>query len=171
MQKPVLVAYATKFGSTREVAEAIAAAMREAGVEVDMRPLREVKSLESYGAIVVGAALYMYKWHKDAIRFVERCQSELVGKRVAVFALGPVNDVEKEWSEARARLDKELARFPSFRPVEVEMFGGSFDAQKLQFPWSLVPGLKKLPATDIRDWTAIGSWGSRLAETFRLPEA
>ncbi len=171
MHRSILVAYATRYGSTQEVAEAVASELREAGVEVEIRPLREVKSLDDYRAIVVGAALYMYKWHKDAIRFLEQHQNELIGRPVAVFALGPVNEVEKEWDEARGQLDKELERFPWLRPVEVKLFGGRFDPEALKFPWNVVPGLKKLPTNDIRDWTAIRAWGRDLAERFRPPEA
>jgi menaquinone-dependent protoporphyrinogen oxidase len=170
MHRSILIAYATRYGSTQEVAEAVASEMRDAGVEVELRPLREVKSLEGYRAIVVGAALYMYKWHKDAIRFLEQRHNELIGRPVAIFALGPVNDVEKEWDEARGQLDKELERFPWLRPVEVKLFGGRFDPEMLKFPWNVVPGLKKLPTNDIRDWDAIRTWGRELAEGFRPPE-
>jgi menaquinone-dependent protoporphyrinogen oxidase len=170
VQGPILVAYATRYGSTKEIAEAIAAELRSAGLEVEIRSLREVKSLGGYRAIVMGAALYMYKWHKDAVRFLERHQNELIGKRVAVFAPGPINDVEKEWSEARGQLDKELERFPWFRPMDVKLFGGRFDPETLKFPWNLVPGLNRLPANDIRDWPAIRAWGRELADRFRPPE-
>jgi menaquinone-dependent protoporphyrinogen oxidase len=170
MHKPILIAYATRYGSTREVADVIASEMREAGVEVEIRPLREVKSLETYRAIVMGAALYMYKWHKDAIRFLEQHQKELIGLPAAVFALGPVNEVEKEWDEAHGQLDKELERFSWLRPVEVKLFGGRFDPEMLKFPWNVVPGLKKLPTNDVRDWETIRAWGRELAERFRPPD-
>lgn len=62
----VLVAYATKYGSTQEVAEAIAATLREGGVGVDIQPMRGVRALEKYGAVVLGAPIYLGKWHKDA---------------------------------------------------------------------------------------------------------
>ena len=42
----VLLAYATRFGSTQEVAENVAASLREAGLKVDLRLMRQVESLD-----------------------------------------------------------------------------------------------------------------------------
>jgi menaquinone-dependent protoporphyrinogen oxidase len=82
---------------------------------------------------------------------------------VAIFALGPFHDDEKEWQAVRLQLDKELAKFPWLTPVAREIFGGKFDPAKLRFPWSWLPALKQLPASDVRDWTAIRAWASNLA--------
>jgi menaquinone-dependent protoporphyrinogen oxidase len=167
MSASILVGYATRYGSTQEVAEAIAATLREEGLAVDLRPLKEVKSLEGYSGVVMGAPLYMFRWHKDATSFLSRHRQALTGRPVAVFALGPFNDVPKEWQDVRTNLDKELAKFPWFAPVAIEVFGGKFDPAKLDFPYSLVPGLKKMPVTDIRDWTAIRAWANSLAAKFK----
>ena len=163
METKALVAYASKYGSTEQVAEAIAATLRERGLEVDLQPARAVQSLAGYQAVVLGAPLYMFHWHKDALRFVSKHRQALTQRPVAVFALGPFNDVEKEWQEVRAQLDKELAKFPWLVPVAVEIFGGKFDPARLRFPYNLIPALKQMPASDIRDWTAIRAWASDLA--------
>lgn len=163
MSSSILVGYATRYGSTQEVAEAIAATLRESGLEVDLQPMRAVRTLEGYTAVVLGAPLYMFHWHKDAKSFLSRHRKALMERPVAVFALGPFEDTPKQWQDVRANLDKELAEFPWFAPVAVEIFGGKFDPAKLDFPYSLVPGLKKLPAADIRDWTAIRAWANNLA--------
>ena len=163
MSASILVGYATRYGSTQEVAEAIASALREGGLAVDCQPMKGVQSLEGYGGVVLGAPLYMFRWHKDAKNFLSRHRQALTGRPVAVFALGPFNDVPKDWQEVRANLDKELAKFPWFAPVAIEVFGGKFDPAKLDFPYTLVPGLKKMPVTDIRDWTAIRAWANSLA--------
>src|SRR5215469_569468 len=70
MSASILVAYATRYGSTQEVAEAIAATLRERGLAVDIQPMRDVRSLDQYRAVVLGAPLYMFHWHKDAIHFL-----------------------------------------------------------------------------------------------------
>ncbi len=164
MSASILVGYATRYGSTQEVAEAIAQTLREDGLAADLKPMKEVRSLEGYEGVVIGAPLYMFHWHKDAKNFLSRHRQALLERRVAVFALGPFNDVPKEWQDVRANLDKELAEFPWFKPLAVEVFGGKFDPAKLDFPYSLVPGLKKLPVSDIRDWTAIRAWANSLAD-------
>jgi menaquinone-dependent protoporphyrinogen oxidase len=118
---------------------------------------------------VLGAPLYMFRWHKDAKSFLSRHRQALTQRPVAVFALGPFQDVPKDWQDVRANFDKQLAEFPWFAPVALEIFGGKFDPAKLDFPYSLVPGLKKMPVSDIRDWTAIRAWANGLAETLALP--
>ena len=164
MPTSVLVAYATKYGSTQEVAEAVAAALRESGLKVDVHPAREVRGLEGYDAVVLGAALYMYKWHKDALGFLSKHRKALAGRPVAVFALGPVHvpHDEKEWQGSRAQLDKELAKHSWLKPVAVEILGGKFDPTKLSFPWNKFAG--KEPPSDARDWTVIRAWAAGISK-------
>jgi menaquinone-dependent protoporphyrinogen oxidase len=164
MAAPILVGYATRSGSTTEVAEAVAATLRDQGLDVDLQPIKEVRSLSDYRAVVLGAPLFMFRWHKDARHFLSRYRQALEGRPAAVFALGPFHDDEKERREVRAQLDKELAKFPWFQPRSIEVFGGRFDPKLLTFPWKLLPGLGKMPPSDIRDWSKIRSWASELAE-------
>lgn len=173
MQIKVLVGYASKYGSTQEVAEAIATTMREKGLVVDLKPVREVKTLEEYTAIVLGAPLYMFHWHKEARDFLSRHREALTKRPVAVFALGPLNNEEKDWQEIRAQFDKELAKFPWLTPIAVELFGGKFDPEKLRFPDNMITilpasPLHKTPAIDVRDWTVIRAWASKLGTQLQL---
>lgn len=158
MSASVLVGYATRYGSTQEVAETVAAALREGGLEVDLQAVRQVRSLEGYGAVVLGAPLFMFRLHRDARRFLSRHRKALAERLVAVFALGPVHDPydEAEWQDSRAQLDKELAKYPWLTPVAIELFGGKYDPEKLRFPISVFAGEE--PASDLRDWAAIRAW-------------
>ena len=162
MSTSTLVAFASRYGSTREVAEAVATVLRELAIPVDLRPAREVRSLEGASAVVLGAPLYMFRWHADALRFLSRHRSALSALPVAIFALGPFHDDAKERQDARGQLDKELARFPWLVPAAVEVFGGKFDPARLDFPYNLMPPLKKIPATDVRDWAGIRAWAASL---------
>ncbi len=163
MSTLVLVGYATRYGSTQEVAEAIAETLGDCGLAVDIQPLSEVRTLAGYSAVVMGAALYMFRWHKDARRFLSRHRKDLTERPVAIFALGPTHDPfdEKEWQDSRAQLDKALAKYPWLSPVALEMFGGKFDPAKLPFPINKLAGDE--PESDIRDWTAIRAWAKDLA--------
>jgi menaquinone-dependent protoporphyrinogen oxidase len=157
-----LVGYATRFGSTQQVAEAVAATLRECGLEVDIQPLRKVRTLAGYSVVVLGAPLFMFHWHKDALRFLSQHRQALTERPVAVFALGPTHEPhdEEEWKDSSAQLDKELAKFPWFTPVALKMFGGKYDPAKLRFPINWLAG--KEPASDLRDWTAIRAWAADL---------
>jgi len=163
MSDAVLVAYATRHGSTQEVAEAIAETLREKGLEVDLLPAREVGALDKYRAVVLGAPLYMFRWHKDARRFLSRHRQALEQRPVAVFALGPFEDKEEDWQGVREQIDKEMTKFPWFTPLAVQVIGGKFDPNTLTFPYTLIPALKQMPVSDLRDWEAIRAWASDLA--------
>ena len=82
---------------------------------------------------MLGAPLYMFRWHKDAKRFLSRHHQALMARPVAVFALGPFHDDAKEFQMARSQLDKELLEFPWFAPVAIEIFGGKFDPAAAAF--------------------------------------
>ncbi len=163
MPASILVAYATRYGSTREVAEAVTAVLRDQSRDVELQPARTVRSLEAYSAVVLGAPLYMFRWHADAQRFLSRHRKALAARPLAIFALGPWHDDEKERQESRAQLDKELLKYRWLAPVVVQVFSGRFDPAKLGFPYTLIGPLKKLPAEDARDWNAIRAWAGGLA--------
>jgi menaquinone-dependent protoporphyrinogen oxidase len=157
MDGKVLVGYVSKHGSTREVAEAVDAALREAGVRTALCEASRVHGLEEYDAVVLGAPIYMMRWDRTAQRFLRRHRQELEDKPLAVFALGPLHEDEAEWAKARSVLDGALEA-TGVTPCAVEVFGGRIDPTELHFPFS------KMPAEDARDWTAIAAWAAGLPE-------
>lgn len=109
----------------------------------------------------------MFHWQKDALNFLTKYRTPLTTRPVAIFALGPFHADEKEFQGACEQLDKELAKFPWLTSAAIEIFGGKFDPEKLTFPYNLVPALKKMPASNVRDWMAIRSWANDLAAQFK----
>ena len=168
MSDSILVAYATRYGSTQQVAETVTETLRDSGLEVDIQPMQQVRTLAGYRAVVLGAPLYIGRWHKEAQRFLSLHQKALTQRPVAIFALGPTQPDEKEWEGARAQLDQELAKYPWLTPVALELFGGKYDPAKLSFFHKLLATLPasplhQMPASDVRDWTAIRAWARELA--------
>lgn len=163
MEPVVLLTYATRSGSTEEVAQAVAQTLRENSVAAEIQPIQSVHSLEPYAAVVLGVPLYMTRFHKDARRFLAANHSALMKVPVALFVLGPVQKDEKDWTGAQKQLEKELAKFSWLSPVSQKIVGGRFDPSKLGFPFRLIPALRKMPASDVRDWTAIRAWASEVA--------
>lgn len=168
MSNSILVTFATIHGSTQQVAEKIAATLRDHNRLVDLQPVKSVRAIEPYQALVLGAPLYLFHWHKDALNLLARQRRALAQKPIALFALGPINNVEKEFADARAMLDKELVKFAWLKPSAVEVFGGRLDPPHFRFPYKLLPGMNKLPVSDIRDWAAIETWASHLPSLFEL---
>jgi menaquinone-dependent protoporphyrinogen oxidase len=173
MENKVLVAYASKYGSTQEVADVVAVTLRERGLEVDLQHMRKVRTLVGYSAAVLGAPFYFGQWLKDAQKFLAQHREALSKQHVVVFALGPTHGDEQERQGARTQLDKEIAKFPWLTPVALVMFGGKYNPAKLRFPDSLIASLPAsplhgLPASDVRDWTAIRSWANSLPAKLQL---
>jgi menaquinone-dependent protoporphyrinogen oxidase len=172
MSSSVLVAYATRYGSTHEVAEQVAATLREDGFEVDLQPARQVETVDEYRAVVLGVPLYIGRWLKDAQRFLTQHQEALQERPVAVFSLGPTREGEEEWEAVRGQLDEQLAEFPWLEPVVVALFGGRYDPAKLGLFHRMLASLPasplyQMPASDVRDWERIEAWATDLAATLQ----
>jgi menaquinone-dependent protoporphyrinogen oxidase len=148
----VLVTYGTKHGSTREVAEAIAATLRNAGSDVALEPAGAVRDVTPYDAVVLGGSLYAGRWHPDARHLLSRHREELARRPVAVFALGPKTLADDEVAQSRLQLTKALSDVPEVRPAATAVFGGVVDPKRLHFPFN------HMPASDARDWDAIRDW-------------
>ncbi|MCC6168651.1 MAG: flavodoxin, partial [Caldilineaceae bacterium] len=71
MNDKILVAYASRAGSTAGVAEAIGKTLAEGGAQVDVRPMQEVKDLTPYTAVVAGSAIQGGQWLPEAIQFIQ----------------------------------------------------------------------------------------------------
>lgn len=77
-------------GATAEIAEAIAEMLTAAGLAVDVRRARQVRSLAPYRAVVLGSAVYAGRWRGDALRLLRR--RELRDREVWLFSSGPVGE-------------------------------------------------------------------------------
>ncbi|MBM2616315.1 hypothetical protein JIG36_12185 [Actinoplanes sp. LDG1-06] len=150
----VLVAYATKNGSTREVADLIGTLAHDAGRPIEVVPAHAVAGrLHGYGLIVLGAPLYSGRWHRDARRFLKRHRTDLGTVPVAVFALGPRRDDEEAWHRSWEQLHRALAAVPWLTPVAVGLFGGADPRRR-----------GRSERRDLRDWAAIGEWTRTLLD-------
>jgi menaquinone-dependent protoporphyrinogen oxidase len=165
MPGTILVTYGTKHGSTVEVAEAIARTLRELGLDVETIPAARVNDVSPYAGAVVGGALYMGRWHRDAMGFLVRHRHALATVPVAVFGMGPRTMEEHDAEASRTQLLKALAKVPDVEPSAVAVFGGVVDPLVLHFPFN------RLPASDARDWSAIRAWATEVAGLFEYGKA
>ncbi|NTW29232.1 MAG: flavodoxin [Coriobacteriia bacterium] len=163
----VLVAYATKYGSTREVAEAVASRLHSHGIETSVQAAGEVRDLEGYSAVVLGTALYFFRWRGEAHRFMRRHHSALTAMPVALFGLGPIEDTPEQFVGARQHLDKGLAKHPWLHPVSIAVFGGRVEPSLLRFPDNN-PAFRSMGSLDLRDFGAVDDWADSLLEPLGL---
>jgi menaquinone-dependent protoporphyrinogen oxidase len=157
MAANALIAYASKHGTTREVAESIARTLGEHGLAVEIEEAGRVRDITPYDAVVVGGGLYMGKWHADARRLLKRHREEIAGKSLAVFGMGPDSLEASKVAESRKQLDRALAATPELEPIAVTIFGGALEPESWRFPFN------RLPAFDARNWDAIRGWAKDLA--------
>jgi menaquinone-dependent protoporphyrinogen oxidase len=126
-------------------------------LSVEIRPVGEVGDLEEYAGVVLGGAIYMGRWHRDARAFARHFADELSELPVAVFALGPIDDVPEHRAGSEKQFRSALRKLP-FEPVATGLFGGVVDPRKLHFPFS------HMPAADVRDWDAVRAWALAVAD-------
>jgi menaquinone-dependent protoporphyrinogen oxidase len=167
MMKQVLVAYGTRYGSTREVAETAASTLEEAGAEVEVKAARDVRSLDGYAGVVLGTPLYMGALHKDVRALLEKNREALAQLPFAVFALGPIKSAEG-LDGSREQLFTALAKVTAPTPVATGVFVGAYDPARLAFKDRMIAALPASPlhgetAHDDRDWEAIRAWSRDLA--------
>lgn len=91
MKARVLVAYASKLGSTREIAETMAQVLRDGGHAATAMATRDVVALDGWDAVVLGSAVYAAYWQRDARLFVERFRAELEARPLWLFSGGPLD--------------------------------------------------------------------------------
>ncbi len=157
----ILVAYASRAGSTGEVAETTGQVLCEAGAAVDVRLAKDVTDLSPYRAVVVGSGIRVGKWLPEAVGFVEKHRGVLSQVPVAYFAvcLTLKEDTEENRREVAAYLDpvREVVQ-----PVDVGLFAGVMDYGKLPFIFRLMMKAMKSPEGDFRDWEAIRDWAGQV---------
>lgn len=155
----ILITYTTTGGSTREIAEFMQKTLDEKGTPADLLPCKQVKDLSGYRAVVLGFPLYMFQMNGDARGFLNKHQNTLQSLPVAVFAGGPFgDDPNKDLDEIEKNLADLLAKFTWLKPVSVKLVGGKFDPAHLKFPYNLIPAMKGLPPSDLRNWDDIRAW-------------
>ncbi|RJR21956.1 MAG: hypothetical protein C4582_07195 [Desulfobacteraceae bacterium] len=87
MSNKVLVAYASKSGSTREAAEAVGRVLQESGLEVEVYPVAQIKNVDPYQAVIIGSAVRVGRLLPEALKFAEKHAGELAHKKTAYFTV------------------------------------------------------------------------------------
>ena len=166
MGDKILVAYASRAGSSGEVAEAIGEVLCGGGAAVDVRLAKDVTDVSPYRAVVVGSAIYMGRWMSEAVKFVETHRDALSRAPVAYFVvcLTMKDDTEENRRTVAAYLDpvREVVQ-----PVDVGLFAGRLDSSKLPFLYRLIIKAMKQPEGDYRNWEAIRAWAGELVPLLR----
>lgn len=160
MQK-VLVAYASRCGSTAEVGQAIADQLCQRGAAVDVCSVEEVQDVAAYDTVVLGSAIRMGQWLPAAVQFVERNAATLQARQSAFYTVHMLNADDSEASrQARAAYVEPVHAVMT--PQYEAFFTGKMDMSKLSFVDRMVAKMVKSKDEDRRDWPAIRAWGRQI---------
>jgi menaquinone-dependent protoporphyrinogen oxidase len=166
MVTEVLVAYATKHGATAEIAEKIGRVLHQAGLRTDVLPVDRVDDLSRYNAFVLGSAVYVGQWRKEAAAFLEANEETLGERPVWLFSSGPLGEGDPVELMKGWRFPEELQPIADrIRPRDIVFFHGVLDPEKLGLAEKLIVKGIKAPVGDFRDWEAIDSWAAAIADT------
>ena len=160
-----LVAYASKCGSTAEVAEAIGHVLQDAGRPVDIRKVQDVRDLEAYRAVILGTAIRMGRPLSDATVFARRFRLALNQMPVALFSVGAQmrEDTDENRKKTLGFLSPLLSEVK--QPARVGMFGGRVENSQLSPLWRMLSPRDKsgmMHEGDWRNWEAIHGWARDL---------
>ena len=171
MENKVLVAYGTKYGATAEIAARIGDVLREAGLAVDVQPASKVGSLEPYGAVVLGSAVYAGLWRKEAADFLTENEAALARLPVWFFSSGPTGEGDPVELLNGFRIPESLQPTADrIGPREIAVFHGTIDLNSLKLHERMMIKGVKAAVGDFRDWDAITAWGAKVAEALKAEE-
>lgn len=160
MKKKVLITYASKYGSTGGVADAIGKELCGKGMAADVVLIKNVRNVSSYQAVVIGSPIYMGKWMSEAIDFVKNNKDSLRQAPVAYFLVCMTlsQPTEKKQAEVLSYMDLVLKAVPEIKPVGIGTFAGALDYSNLSWLNKKILKSKGTPEGDFRDWNAIRTW-------------
>ncbi|MGE3074087.1 MAG: flavodoxin domain-containing protein [Dehalococcoidia bacterium] len=156
----VLVCFASRHGATEDVARTIGARLELRGLNVDVRNVTDVGSLDGYAAVVIGSAVYMNDWEQTARALVLSQEQRLREQPVWLFSTGPVGEPlfpEEESKEALWLAEKIAAKGHV-------TFPGKLDHHDLSLIERLTVAIVHAKDGDYRDWEAIDGWADEIAD-------
>ena len=167
MANKILVTYASRTGSTKDTAGAIAKILAENGTQVDVLPMETVEDLAPYRAVIAGSAIQNRQWLPEAMQFIQRYRTTLHQKPFAMFTLC-MTLAMKNGDKFRPDVMSWLAPVRRLvQPVSEGLFAGVLDIAKipslgdrLKFRLSVLFGVWS--QGDHRNWETINAWALEL---------
>ena len=160
MGMKVLVATASKHGSTTEMGEAIAKVLQQRGLEVIVSSAEAVAGIEEYDAVVLGSGVYAGQWLKPAKTLVERNPGALAQRPVWLFSSGPIGDPPKPEEDTVEVADI----IETVQPRDHRVLAGKLIKSELSFGERAIVAAVRSPEGDFRDWDEVAAWASSIAD-------
>jgi menaquinone-dependent protoporphyrinogen oxidase len=168
----VLVAYASRAGSTKGIAEFIGERLQKSGIQSEVKDVAAVGDLSGYDAFVIGSAVYMYHWLKEARHFVEKNRAALAARPVWIFSSGPTGPkpTDSKGRNLKETLGpKEIDDLrESLDPRDHQVFFGAFYADRIKGAMGFFArAVPKDEQGDFRNWDEIAAWADAIATSLK----
>jgi menaquinone-dependent protoporphyrinogen oxidase len=167
MDKQILVAFASKYGATQEIASKVGEVLHQSGFQVDLQPAGRVRDVTRYQAVVLGSAVYIGRWPKEAEVFLKASEKDLAARPFWLFSSGPTGEGDplellNGW-RVPVSMEPLVGRL---QPRDAVVFHGNIDPTKVNRieKWA-VQNLVKKPLGDFRDWDMITAWSEIISKT------
>lgn len=164
METRVLVAYASKHGTTAEIAGKISETLQKSGLQVDVLPVKKVRDLLPYKAVVLGSAVYIAMWRKEMTKFLQENESLFSKRPLWLFSSGPMGEGDPvELLQGWRFPEAQRPLIERIKPRGIAVFHGAIDLKKMTILEKWVLKRVKAPTGDFRDWEAITKWAAGIA--------
>ena len=166
MEKKILVTYASKYGATKEIAEKIGEGLQQKGLQADVLPAGSIRDTTPYQAVILGSAIYVGNWPKEAAEFLKANERTLAGQPFWLFSSGPTGEGDPAELVNGKLLPASLQAITDrIQPRDIAIFHGNINLEKINAmeKWAIKNVVKK-PFGDFRDWGMILGWTTKIAE-------
>ncbi len=164
MANKVLIAYGSKYGSTKEIAEKIGEAIKQEGLDVDVLSADKVKDIIGYQGVVVGSAVYMGMWRKEAVKFLKENGAALANTRVWVFSSGPSGKGDPIQLVKGEKLGVNVKKvMEGIKTQDITVFHGNLNPEKMGGMEKFIVKRVGGDTGDFRDWDMITKWAKGIA--------
>ncbi len=161
----VLVAYASKYGATAEMADALAKMLVSVEVDAEAHAMHTVDDLAPYTAVVAGSSIYIGQWLPEGETFLKTFKDELAARPVWLFSSGPTGDGDPEVLLGGWRFPDNLQPLAEYvKPVEVKLFHGYINVKRLNLGERLLVKAMRGSTGDYRDWEQLRIWAKSIAD-------
>lgn len=157
MTQKILVAYASRYNSTKEIAERIAAVLNREGYETDCADVQTITSTKEYDAFVIGSPIYMGKWLVEAMDFLGQNASSLQKVPAAAFSVAGTLKEENEVAKAMTEKAFQTLRI-YFVPITTVTFAGKISLKDASWKDRQILKMVQAEDGDFRNWDAIEAW-------------
>jgi len=164
-RRKVLIAYATRAGSTASVAERVAEVLNQKGFVAQAMAIKEVRDTAPYDAVVLGSSIRAGKLMPEVFRFLDKNKTALEAKPFAAFIVCLTMKDSDEKNRATANSYLGPLRL-LVKPASEGLFAGAYDPQKLGFIERQIMKMIKAPPGDFRKWDQVEAWATGLVPLF-----